>query len=686
MKRVLAVIPLLSSLFFASPTQAEVTLPSVISDHMVLQRDAEVRIWGWAEPGEEVMVFFGEPGSSEAGKVFVVADDAGEWEVMLPEQAGGVVFELRITGSATEGEIVISDVVFGEVWVASGQSNMEWRVRNSDNAQEEIANANHPGIRMWSAQRRVAGEPQRDVPGQWQVCSPQTVGGFSAVGYYFARELYQRLDIPVGILHSSWGGTPSEAWTSRDKLDTVESAGPILERYDTMLEGYDERLAAFEEALAEYNAKLNGPDMTREETGFPANDYDDSAWDTATLPRGWAASGHGDLDGIMWYRRTVTVPEAWAGQALVLELGPIDDYDVTWFNGEQVGSTQANVNNAWQTPRVYNIPAELVVAGEVAIAIRVFDPHGGGGLHGDAAQMKLRPADATLGEPIELAGDWRYNISHELDPADASNQRPARPVGPDHPHSPAGLFNGMIAPITPYTIRGAIWYQGESNAPRAEQYETLFPAMIHDWREQWGVGEFPFLFVQLANFRAYSEQPTDTPWSHLQNAQLNTLHTVPNTGMATIIDIGDANDIHPRNKQDVGRRLALWALADTYGQDDVVKSGPIYESAEFGVVEGSATLHFKTFGSPLSMREGDSLGGFTIAGEDGRFVIASAEIVAQDASSAMVRVWSPDVPNPVHVRYAWKDNPEDANLINEEGLPAPPFRTDDLPGPTDGRR
>ncbi|XAM00546.1 hypothetical protein OT109_03980 [Phycisphaeraceae bacterium D3-23] len=677
MKRALAVLPLLSSLLLAPAALADVSLPSVIGDHMVLQRDAEVRIWGWADAGEQVdLVFAGQEHS-------VRADADGNWSVMLDAmEASAQGRPLVIEGT---NRIEIADVLVGEVWVASGQSNMAWTVSNSDNPQEEIANANHPGLRMWTARRTVAQAPQRDVPGQWQVCSPQTVGGFSAVGYYFARELYQRLDVPVGILHSSWGGTPSEAWTSREKLDTVESAGPMLERYDNMLDGYDERLAAFEEALADYNAKLNGPSMTDEEAGFVANDFDDSEWENATLPGGWETAGHGDLDGVMWYRRTVTIPANWAGKPLVLELGPIDDFDVTWFNGQQVGATGPNVQNAWQSPRTYRIPARHVVAGEVTVAVRMFDAHGGGGFHGQAAQMKLRPADANVGEPIALAGDWRYRITHELDPADAATQRPARPVGPDHPHSPAGLYNGMIAPIVPYTIQGAIWYQGESNAGRAEQYETIFPAMIHDWREQWNQGEFPFLFVQLANFRAYVDQPTDTPWTHLQNAQLHTLLTVPNTGMATIIDIGAANDIHPRNKQDVGLRLALWALADTYGMD-VVKSGPIWRTDKLLVVDGRIELEFANLGSPMAIRGEGPLTGFTIAGEDGQFVPANAEIGDQNERGALITVWSPDVPNPVHVRYAWKDNPEDANLVNEEGLPAPPFRTDDLPGPTDGNR
>lgn len=486
MKTRLPALMTLLALSVSGVAVADVTLPSAIGDHMVLQRDAEVRIWGWADPGEAVTVTFA--GQEEQ----VNADAEGNWSVMLDAmEASAEGRDLVIAG---ENRIEVADVLVGEVWVASGQSNMEWNVHNSNNPQEEIAAANHPGLRMWTAQRTVAGEPQRDVPGQWRVCSPGTVGGFSAVGYYFARELYQRLDVPVGILHSSWGGTPSEAWTSREKLEATDEAGPILERFDAG----------------------NGP---------------------------------------------------------------------------------------------------------------------------------------------------------------AAN----------HPHAPAGLFNGMIAPIVPYTIQGAIWYQGESNASRAEQYASIFPAMIHDWREQWGQGDFPFLFVQLANFMAYDDQPTDTDWSHLRDAQLHTLHTVPHTGMATIIDIGEANDIHPRNKQDVGLRLALWTLADTYGQD-VVKSGPVFVPGAVADVGHALVVQFDTFGSALKIREGDELRGFTIAGEDGRFIEAQAAIGYGDIEEPVITVWSDDVPDPRHVRYAWKNNPEDANLVNEEGLPASPFRTDDLPGPTDGRR
>ena len=679
---------LLVSLFVVAPAQAEIEVPSVISDHMVLQVGRDARLWGTAEPGETIFISLTRTtarGESEVGAEFQ-ADADGHWQTQIPGderiRPTGSVWSMTITGSASENTIEVEDILVGEVWVASGQSNMAWTVNRSANAQAEIAAADYPQIRMWTARHIVAGEPQADVPGQWVVCSPQTVANFSAVGYFFARSLHQGLDMPVGILHSSWGGTPVEAWTSRPKLDQVEWAGPILQRFDDAMEHYGERIAEYERKMAQFRESQNGPAVTDEERGFVANDFDDAQWETMQLPQTWEQAGLEDLDGVVWYRRSVTIPQGWAGQALVLELGPIDDFDTTYFDGARVGRTGPNVNDSWQTPRSYSIPANKVEAGEFTIAIRVVDPHGGGGFGGEADQMQLRPADEDVaGDPISLSGDWRYHITHRIDPANIVSQAPAKPFGPDHPHSPAGLYNAMIAPITPYTIRGAIWYQGESNASRAQQYQALFPAMIQDWRQQWDQGDFPFLFVQLANFRRHVAQPVEEDWAYLREAQTMVLDSLENTGMAVITDIGNANNIHPTNKQDVGARLARWALVETYGQEGA-KSGPLF-AGDTNVVDGKMLVQFDAFGSTLAVGEGQELGGFEIAGEDQQFFNASAQISETDGT---VTVWSDEVPAPVAVRYAWKNNPSDANLVNEEGLPASPFRTDDWAGPTDGRR
>lgn len=664
-------------LFTVAPLRAEVRLPSVIADHMVLQRDQEVRIWGWADAGEGVTVRFA------GASVSTEADAQGAWSVLIPAQSASAQGRvLTIVGVNT---IELKDVLVGEVWVASGQSNMAWIVKSSANAEQEIAAADHPQIRMWTAERTVATEPQADVKGRWQVASPATVGNFSAVAYFFARDLHEQLGVPVGILHSSWGGTPVEAWTSTEKLAELDVAGPILERFQDAVATYDQRKAEYQDQVRRYRETRLGPDNTGYDAGFAKPDFDDTQWDTFPVPARWEDKEL-HVDGVVWFRRTVTIPEDWAGKELILDLGPIDDGDTTYFNNQQIGLTRPDIDRAWQHPRSYRVPGNQVKAGVATIAVRIVDLAGYGGIYGNAEAIKLYPAEGDGQDAINLAGDWKHHVAHQVDPRNAVTSAPRLPFGPEHQHSPAGLYNAMIAPILPYTIRGAIWYQGESNASRAEQYETLFPALIQDWRARWGQGEFPFLFVQLANFRQPEDQPTDPDWAHLRDAQLTTLREVPNTGMATIIDIGDANDIHPRNKQDVGKRLAAWALKRTYGMEHVVESGPVYRFDTAMVMEEEGKKHIKLMfhvpGSKLAIKEGDELRGFTIAGDDGKFVPAQAEIIFTN----VVKVWSDQVPDPKYVRYAWANNPVEANLVNEQGLPASPFRTDDLSGPTDGRR
>ncbi len=684
-------------LLLAAPaTLAEVTLPSVFGDHMVLQRDTEVRIWGKAEPGEGVHVGFHIIGSSEERGDYTEADRQGDWHIMLPAQEGGVKCRISVWTNAdadANKKIVFNDVLFGEVWVASGQSNMAWTVRQSANASEEIKNSKNDQVRMWTARRTVKPEPASDVPGRWAVASPETTGEFSAVAYYFARKLQKELGVPVGILHASWGGTPVEAWTSRGKLDQIGWAKPILERYNAAIEAFPRLDAEHKQAVERWQQTRNGPANTGFKDGLAKPDFDDSKWQTMKLPQGWEQAGL-NKDGVVWFRKTIDLPDAFKGRKLRLELGPIDDGDTTYVNNKQVGQTPAWQNGAWQRPRVYDVPAGLTKQGKLAIAVRAVDTGGGGGIYGKPEQMKLRRADGE-GETVALAGDWKYHFAHEINAGNRPVRPPARPFGPDHPHSPAGLFNGMIAPITPYTIRGAIWYQGESNASRAQQYKKLFPGMIEDWRARWGQGDFPFLFVQLANYRAPSDKVEDTDWAHLRDAQLHTLRTVKNTGMAVTIDIGEANDIHPRNKQDVGKRLARWALGLSYGRsagvDGHILSGPIYspDTGGFGLADGRAELWLQNFGSGLSARQGGNLNGFTIAGKDRKFVKANAEIKIQTTDNEQLTrliIWSDQVKDPVAVRYAWEDNPDEANLMNEEGLPASPFRTDDWQGPTDGRR
>ena len=680
----------LALICLAPSAGAAVTLPSVFGDHMVLQRDKEVRVWGKADPGEGVHIGLHVVGSSEERGDYVKADKNGNWHFMLPAQKGGVKCEIKVWSDADakkKTKIVFKDVIFGEVWVASGQSNMAFTVAGSNNAEEEIANSGNDQIRMWTARRTVSTKPAFDVAGGWAVASPKTTGSFSAVAYYFARKLQQELGVPVGILHSSWGGTPVEAWTSRDKLESIDGARPILQRYDAAVKAYPKAKKAFDKAFKRWQETRNGPKNTGEKAGYAKPKFDDSKWKTMKLPQAWENAGL-NKDGVVWFRRTIQLPEGLATDKLRISLGPIDDGETTYINGVRVGHTDASARGGWQRVRVYDIPAKAVKDRNLSIAVRVVDLSGAGGIWGKPEQLTLMRQDGQ-GETISLAGDWKYHLAAELTAKNRPTARPNALFGPEHPHAPAGLFNGMIAPIVPYTIRGAIWYQGESNSSRAQQYRKLFPGMIEDWRKRWGQGDFPFLFVQLANYRKATDKVVDTDWAHLRDAQLHTLRTVKNTGMAVTIDIGDARDIHPRNKQDVGKRLARWALADTYGKKEVVKSGPSYLAAlkvQAEDLSNRIMVQFDTQGD-LKVRGGGAPMGFTIAGEDKKFYKANAVLMKNSTGHyRVISLWSDKVKDPVAVRYAWEDNPDEANLINEEGLPASPFRTDDCKGPTDGRR
>ncbi|MFP4057438.1 MAG: sialate O-acetylesterase [Candidatus Brocadiia bacterium] len=535
------------ALLFAPGAAADPKLPGIFGDHMVLQRGRPVPVWGTADPGEAITVSVADQ------KGTVEADKQGTWKVQLkPLQAGGPL-QLTVAGKTT---VTLTDVLVGEVWVCSGQSNMAWPLRAASHAKAETAEAAYPKIRLFSVPHQVAQVVQDDCGGSWALCGPETVPGFSAVGYFFGRELHKELDVPVGLIHSSWGGTPAEAWTERSFLEKHNATLPILARWLRTVEQHPEAMERYQEKLTEY--------------------------------------------------KEVTLAK--------------------WEDAVKKAKAEGK-----QPPR------------------------------------KPRP--------------------------------PRRPTGPNHPHYPSGLYNAMVAPLAPFAIRGAIWYQGESNAGRAYQYRTLFPAMIRSWRQAWGQGDFPFLYVQLANFLKVDREPTMDPWPELREAQAMTLE-LPNTAMACIIDVGEHNDIHPRNKQTVGQRLARAGLAVAYDRD-IVYSGPTFDSM---VIDGGkAIITFAHVGSglvakpfedpvtpygptlqkrfgvdnPKELRPDSEVLGFAIAGKDNTFVWAKAKL--QDHQTVVV--WSEEVAKPVAVRYAWANNPI-CNLYNKEGLPAVPFRTDDVPGVT----
>ena len=643
---------------FAPAARGDVKLPALIGDNMVVQQGMKDRIWGWAEPGENVTV-------SMAGlRAAAAADSKGRWEVRIgPFEAGGP-YEMTI---AAKNTVVLKNVLAGEVWVASGQSNMEWPLQNAAHGAEAVAQADVPQIHLFTVTKATSVTPLDDVQGRWVVCSPQTAGAFSAVAYFFGRELQLELKVPVGLIHSSWGGTPAEAWTSRPTLARNPEFKQMVDAVDRAADDLPRALKEYRAAQAKWEKEhfVQDPGNKGFDLGYARGDFPDQGWQRMKLPQYWESAGL-LIDGAVWFRKTVEVPADRAGKDLILSLGPIDDFDTTYFNGTRVGGIGEETPNYWMAPRKYTVPGSLVRAGRNVIAVRAFDHVGNGGFGGAAADMWLGGPGAPA---ITLAGEWLYKVELGLEPAtvDYATQ-PIAPLGAGNPNSPTVLYNAMIAPLTHYAIRGAIWYQGESNAGRARQYRALFPAMIRNWRQDWVQGEFPFLFVQLANYQPRKPEPGDSDWAELREAQLMTLKE-PATGMAVIIDIGEAGDIHPRNKQDVGHRLALWALAKSYGRH-LEFSGPFYESY---AVEGNKIRLRFSHGEGLRASGAGAIKGFAIAAADGKFVWAEARIEGSD-----VVVWSESVAHPTSVRYGWADNPE-VNLSNAAGLPASPFRTDREP-------
>ncbi|HEY3375883.1 MAG TPA: sialate O-acetylesterase, partial [Armatimonadota bacterium] len=600
-----------------------------------------------------------------------VADAAGKWMVYLKAmkaETGQTGQTLTVTGKNT---LAFKDVLLGEVWICSGQSNMQVSVASMGNATQEIANAKYPQMRLFWVPTVTSATPQEDCGGGWAVCSPQTVPGFSAVGYYFGRDLHEQLQVPVGLINTSWGGTIAEAWTSESALRAK------LPEFNTALDGLShEDEAAQRQAAANYPALYKEGVAKRQQavqtmytmeddlTGagkLAATGFDDSAWKTMKLPGDYKALGLPNVDGIVWFRKTIQLPAAWAGKEIILRPGPIDEVDNAWFNGVLVGG-KGNMRTGdvsfWSVPREYHVPGNLVKAGANVIAIRVFNASGQGGLWGASADsLYAELADGSDKTHIALSGDWR---------AFAELILPNIPPNPINPNVPSKLYNAMIHPLIPYAIQGAIWYQGESNASRAVQYQTLLPTMITDWRTRWNEGDFPFLIVSLANYMARVATPSESQWAELREAQTLTTTALPKVGQAITIDIGDKDDIHPKNKQDVGLRLCLAARAIAYGQK-IAASGPLFKAMK--VKKSTVEVTFQHTDGGL-VAKGDTLTGFAICGADKKFVWAQAKI---DGNKVILS--ADGITHPVAVRYAWANNPE-RNLYNGAGLPAVPFRTD----------
>jgi sialate O-acetylesterase len=633
---------------------------------MVLQAGTKVRIWGKANPGERVTVLINSQTSS------TTADQQGDWQTFVgPLRAGGP-FELTIKGSNT---LTFKNILAGEVWICSGQSNMEWPLINARDGAKAVAEANYPEIHLFTVEKATSPTPLDDVKGHWVVTTPDTVGQFSAVGYFFGRELYQQLKTPIGLIHTSWGGTPAESWTSYEALAANPELKPIIDRYQESLKALPDRQKDYERLMARWEQENIYPDPGNkgEALGYAGLSLSTADWKQMNLPQYFETAGL-DIDGAVWFRKQIELPASWAGKDLVLNLTPVDDYDTTYFNGTRVGGIGKETPESYAKPRRYNIPGGLVHGGRNVIAVRVFDAAGNGGFAG-GGDMSLAPAGNKSNEAVRLEGAWDYKVEVAFTPKHPDWGSRPQPPGPNNQNSPSVLYNAMLQPLTPYAIRGAIWYQGESNAGRAYQYRTLFPMMIRNWRRAWNEGDFPFYYVQLANWQPRKPEPGDSEWAELREAQSMTLRE-PHTGMAVIIDIGDTNDIHPRDKVDVGHRLAVWALAQTYHQT-IEYSGPLYDS--YAIEGDHVRIRFKHAGG-LKTSDGQSPKAFAIAGADRKFYWADARI---DGETIVVS--SSKVTKPVAVRYAWADNPE-VNLYNAVNLPASPFRTDDWKGITADRR
>lgn len=647
------IIPFFAFLAIWMPgtVSAQLKVANIFSDHMVLQRNQPVKVWGQAAPRDRVVVYL----NGEAATVR--ADRNGAWMAQLPAMPAGGPFNLVVRTRREQKSF--EDVLIGDVWLAGGQSNMEWPIVMSAKATEEIAAANNPEIRHIRIEHVTSVEPLNDLtePGKWLPATSANAPGFSAVGWFFARELNKETGVPIGILSSNWGGTMVETWMSRDYLDTLDAFREITAKLPASVAAYQQYQKGKFEPIVN---RINGSTDIEKTAGWNQPAFDDSRWNSLEVPAFWEAQGYAGLDGEIWYRRQVTLTAEQAALPATLNLGMIDDCDITYINGQKVGETCT-----WNERRSYKIPTGILKAGANSIAVKVIDGGGNGGMHGEAADFNLT-AGST---PISLAGKWKARV-------DASTI-----YGKPDPNSmPSLLYNAMIHPIEKFPITGVIFYQGETNAGRAAQYQNSFASMITNWRQKFNQPDMPFYFVQLASYNADNKNdPSGSAWAELREAQRQTLN-LKNTGMAVTTDIGDPGDIHPRNKQDVGRRLALWALHDVYGKTDLVYSGPMYKSAR---QEGQKMIvSFDHTGSGLMVKDKYGyLKGFMVAGADQQFHWAKAQLRGNE-----VEVWSDEVANPTAVRYGWVDNAEEANLFNREGLPASPFRTDNWKRLTENAR
>lgn len=620
------------------PAVAAPRLPLLFGEGAVLQRDQPIPVWGWATPGATLTVRL------DGQQANAKADATGRWQTKLPAHAAGGPYVLQVQGDGAT--LKVADILIGDVWLASGQSNMEFPLEKSDGGAAAVASAHDTKIRHFKVPKSWSAQPEDELAGgSWQLATPANAPQFSAVGYYFAQDLRESTGVPIGIIDSTWGGSAIEAWM--DAASQGIDAAALARQGEDMRRRDEAALAGAREKLARYSLPAG-----QSSEGWREPAYDDKAWDSIPVPANWESVGYAGMDGVAWYRSSFTLTAAEAQRGITLGVARIDDTDTTFVNGQQVGHTE----NSYDALRAYAVPASALHAGRNVIAVKVLDTGGGGGIHGEADELYVQPQGGAR-RPID--GAWKFRPERgTISAIDDKNLQPTL------------LYNVMIHPLQRYPVRGVIWYQGETNAKLAHnaavRYREQFPTMIRSWRADRSAPQLPFLWVQLANFDDHSDQGDTSPWALLRESQSKTL-SLPATGQAVIIDIGNPGDIHPTNKRDVGHRLALAARHVAYGER-LVYNGPVFSGAQFA--DGAATLRFDLQGSALAVRGGGELTGFAVAGADRKFHAAQARI---EGDRVVVR--SPDVPQPVAVRYGWQGSPT-ANLVNREQLPASPFRSD----------
>ncbi len=618
---------------------AQIKLPRIISDGMVLQRDTKVNIWGWASPKEKIELDF------KGKKYNTTTAEDGKWSIQLPSQKAGGPYEMTLKASNT---IVLKNILFGDVWLCSGQSNMELSMdRLKDKYQDIIAKSENSNIRQFLVPDEYYFEKERNdfSSGSWISANPINVLQFTGVGYFFATEIYEKYKIPIGLINSALGGSPAESWISEENIKKFP------EYYQEFLKFKDGKL---EKQIDENDRKVNSEWyklLNNTDLGLKnkwVNPTDISDWREMQIPGYWADGELGKINGSVWFKKDFVLEKVKENQAKLI-LGRIVDADSVFVNGHFVGTTSYQY-----PPRIYSFNTNVLKEGRNEITVRVINNSGKGGFVVD------KPYELIVGDKtIDLKGNWRYKLGSNMQPLPGQTFVRWKPVG---------LYNAMIAPLKNYPIKGVLWYQGEANTKKPSEYTALMETLIANWRTQWKQEKLPFLLVQLPNFMEPKPEPSESNWAVLRQQQSNVLK-VPNTGMAVAIDLGEWNDIHPLNKYDVGHRLALQARKLVYGEKNLIASGPIFESME--QKNEQLILSFSSIGTGLMSKGGNTLYSFAIAGPDGKFVWAKANIEGDK-----VIVWNNEIKNPVKVRYAWADNPDNANLYNKENLPASPFEAE----------